>query len=154
MDILIPKGTIVMWSGSEIPEGWIICDGNNGTPNLIGKFIKASESAGITGGNNTITLSVDNLPNHTHEISELITSDNGSNEHKHIIDKQTLTTSSIRDINNTIEWKVAPEDKKDLEDFTTAVGTSFLSLPAETKYLAVTSVDTFTFIPSIDTHTS
>jgi hypothetical protein len=25
----------------NIPDGWHICDGTNGTPNLIGKFIKA-----------------------------------------------------------------------------------------------------------------
>nr|DAO59156.1 MAG TPA: LONG TAIL FIBER PROTEIN P37 PROTEIN, FIBER PROTEIN.2A [Bacteriophage sp.]DAX00354.1 MAG TPA: LONG TAIL FIBER PROTEIN P37 PROTEIN, FIBER PROTEIN.2A [Bacteriophage sp.] len=31
-----------MYNGqSEIPEGWAVCDGNNGTPNLVGKFIKA-----------------------------------------------------------------------------------------------------------------
>ena len=33
---LFPKGTILMFNGasSEIPEGWSICDGSNGTPNL------------------------------------------------------------------------------------------------------------------------
>jgi hypothetical protein len=42
-DLYIP-GMIVMWSGTAetIPEGWAICDGTNGTPNLIDKFIKAS----------------------------------------------------------------------------------------------------------------
>jgi hypothetical protein len=28
-------------ASSEIPEGWAICDGTNGTPNLIGRFIKS-----------------------------------------------------------------------------------------------------------------
>lgn len=46
----IPAGTIVMYNGtSEIPEGWAICDGTEGTPNLTGNFIKASETAGETG---------------------------------------------------------------------------------------------------------
>lgn len=46
----IPAGTIVMYNGtSGIPAGWAICDGTEGTPNLTGNFIKASETAGETG---------------------------------------------------------------------------------------------------------
>ena len=41
----IPKGVIVAYNGStDPPEGWAICDGNNGTPNLIDKFIMAGSS--------------------------------------------------------------------------------------------------------------
>ena len=37
---LIP-GMIIMWSGKRhsIPKGWVICDGNGGTPDLRAKFI-------------------------------------------------------------------------------------------------------------------
>lgn len=55
----VPKGTIVMWSGkiSDIPYGWALCDGSNGTPNLLDKFVKsvssASETPGETGGSAT-----------------------------------------------------------------------------------------------------
>ena len=38
----IPSGVIVPFHGETIPEGWVLCDGNNNTPNLIGKFIKAN----------------------------------------------------------------------------------------------------------------
>ena len=36
-----PKGIIVAWSGdiSKIPDGWTICNGINGAPDLRGKFI-------------------------------------------------------------------------------------------------------------------
>lgn len=38
----LPKGSIIMFNNAEnIPDKWQICDGTNGTPNLIGKFIKA-----------------------------------------------------------------------------------------------------------------
>ena len=68
---LIPPGTIVMWSGSlaDIPDGWALCDGTNGTPDLTDRFIlsvSASEDPGETGGSHTKTLSVSNLPSHTH----------------------------------------------------------------------------------------
>ena len=36
-----PKGLIVMWSGdiSKIPDGWALCNGTQGTPDLRGRFI-------------------------------------------------------------------------------------------------------------------
>ena len=38
----LPKGSIIMFSNTKnIPDKWQICDGTNGTPNLIDKFIKA-----------------------------------------------------------------------------------------------------------------
>ena len=72
---IIPSGVIVMWSGavSAIPSGWVICDGNNSTPNLTGRFIvhADADSAGTyapgdTGGSNSTTLATGNLPAHTH----------------------------------------------------------------------------------------
>ena len=99
MDILIPKGTIVMWSGSEIPEGWAICNGENNTPNLIGKFIKASDTANETGGNNSITISKDNLPNHKHAIDDVNTEESGTHTH------QITGTATY----NTYEWKEVPD---------------------------------------------
>lgn len=32
---------ILIWSGAvvDIPAGWALCDGNNGTPDLRGKFL-------------------------------------------------------------------------------------------------------------------
>jgi len=37
----IPQGGVIMWSGSiaSIPAGWALCDGNNGTPNLVDHFV-------------------------------------------------------------------------------------------------------------------
>jgi hypothetical protein len=67
----IPSGVILMWSGasSAIPTGWNLCDGNNGTPNLTGKFIKSATTAGGTGGSASTgahTLTVAEMPSHTH----------------------------------------------------------------------------------------
>lgn len=54
-------GIIVMWSGliAAIPAGWIICDGNGGTPNLLARFVEgvatAATNPGTTGGNTSKT---------------------------------------------------------------------------------------------------
>lgn len=37
----LPKGSIIMFNGTEIPDKWHVCDGTDGTPDLIDKFIKA-----------------------------------------------------------------------------------------------------------------
>lgn len=63
---------IRMWSGllANIPTGWKLCDGAGGTPNLVGKFIRGVNTSvtnpGTTGGSDTITLTTNNLPSHSH----------------------------------------------------------------------------------------
>lgn len=51
---LLPIGFISMFSGawtdnSTIP-GWYKCDGNNGTVNLVNKFVRGGATSGATGG--------------------------------------------------------------------------------------------------------
>ena len=70
---IIPTGIIVMWSGSvsNVPAGWVLCNGANGTPNLMDRFIVGAGSTytpGATGGTTSVTLAVGNLPSHTHTI--------------------------------------------------------------------------------------
>lgn len=79
----VPAGVIVMWSGplSAIPQGWALCNGSNGTPNLSDRFITgvaSGENPGATGGSNTVTLTASQLPAHTHAFT---TSTGGSHSH-------------------------------------------------------------------------
>ncbi len=41
---LIPRGTIVAWTGATPPAGWVLCNGQNGTPDLRGRFIRMFSS--------------------------------------------------------------------------------------------------------------
>ena len=66
-------GMIIMWSGaiSNIPSGWVLCDGNNNTPNLRDKFIVGAGNnyaVAATGGEDSVTLTTAQIPSHTHSI--------------------------------------------------------------------------------------
>lgn len=71
------KGIIGLWLGNttNIPKGWVLCDGNNGTLDLRDKFIKIANSLseiGQTGGSNIHThanyLHTHSGINHTHNL--------------------------------------------------------------------------------------
>ena len=78
---MLPSGIICMWSGAQndIPAGWALCDGTNGTPDLRNKFIIGAgaryivaETGGatqrtISSGVGNTTLTVDQIPSHTHD---------------------------------------------------------------------------------------
>lgn len=80
----LTPGFIVMWAGTpeSVPEGWAICDGTNGTPDLRGRFpigAGSSYAVGSEGGslthNHHITvhghqLSLAQIPQHNHPVSD------------------------------------------------------------------------------------
>ena len=54
----LPSGSIIIWTGSTIPNGWAICNGENGTPDLRNRFLVGAGSDGAlgsTGGSKTIS---------------------------------------------------------------------------------------------------
>lgn len=67
----VPVGTIVMWSGTNLPSNgkWALCDGNNGTPDLRDRFVVGAGNSydiGARGGANTVKLTKDEMPEHKH----------------------------------------------------------------------------------------
>ena len=93
---LVPPKGIIMFYGTEneIPTGWYLCDGNNGTPDLTDKFVIGTATidendnkwksdvdgtAKSEGGEATKLLGTANLPSHTHTAGTLT----GSNTHSH-----------------------------------------------------------------------
>ena len=82
----VPRGIITMWSGAiaDIPSGWALCDGSNGTPDLRDRFIVGAGgdyNVGDTGGANSVTLTVAQMPSHSHSSGTLSTDTSGSHDH-------------------------------------------------------------------------
>jgi microcystin-dependent protein len=67
----VESGIITIWSGaiSNIPNGWVLCDGNNGTPDLQNRFVVGAGNnyaVGDSGGSASHTLTNSELSAHSH----------------------------------------------------------------------------------------
>jgi microcystin-dependent protein len=139
MNAFIPTGVIVMWSGSiiSIPTGWNLCDGTNGTPDLRDRFLigaGSTYSVSATGGSANTTLSVANLPNHTHTGTTA-----GGGSHSHFVGGGLYCSagSTAREPNptsytqNGVNTSTAPDHTHTFTTSTTtgATATSFTNLP-------------------------
>ena len=116
---VLPVGMIMMWYGttSNVPYGWQLCNGDNGTPDLRDRFVigagaayntntqggaasntaitasnGAHSHAGITG--NT-ALSIAQMPNHTHPASGTVLTVSGTGYFIHQAGQQTGGTSTL-----------------------------------------------------------
>lgn len=117
---LIPPGGIIMWSGTNIPDGWLLCNGKNGTPNLQGRFIvgydtndsdyakpgnrsEEGNDEGIQGGKKDVTLSIEQMPAHRHHAdgAKLNTESGGRHRHQ-VVRKKSATEEKALSGSNTI----------------------------------------------------
>ena len=89
---MVPRGSIVMWSGSptNIPSGWALCDGSNGTPNLSDRFVMGFNPAVST---------------------NMIGQAGGTTNHNHVVDIASFNTGStgptaavVAPFNGDVNW--------------------------------------------------
>ena len=111
----IPAGLIAMWSGllANMPAGWALCDGQNGTPDLRSKFVKGAAAGvdpGATGGAATHTHDPGTLgisahagtavtahPSHTHDYTQVLNHTHPVTDpgHAHTQRRHATTTGSL-----------------------------------------------------------
>lgn len=135
---LVPINGIIMYSGlqADIPANWAICDGNNGTPNLVNKFVVAAASFDVgteewrtsvdgtskeSGGAATKTLGTNELPAHTHEKGTLAVT---GGDHNHTYDRSNVTTQNIGGSSGTRNVGVTETNTGDSGDLTLTVSGS------------------------------
>lgn len=118
--LIFQKGMIIMYNDGgthTVPEGWAICDGSNGTPDLTKKFVMGGSWAGETNNlsmsgssgsrqaagkaqgatanitnnaTNAHALTKDEMPAHTHELG-------GKNDSSHYLNYQDGTVDFKND---------------------------------------------------------
>jgi microcystin-dependent protein len=79
------NGHPIFWGESEADEDFLLCDGRSdglggNVPNMIGRCVRGSlpTDAGQTGGADSVTLSVAQMPTHSHSVT---VSTNGNHTH-------------------------------------------------------------------------
>ena len=98
---LIPSGVITMWSGAieDIPVGWSLCDGTDGTPDLTDRFVTGAGDqydVGDTGGADDHALTVGEMPAHDHD-----TETAGEHTHRILTEQSDNRTTNIPNIGDT-----------------------------------------------------
>lgn len=83
--VAIPPGGVIMWTGAvnNIPQGWALCDGANGTPNLRDRFVVGAGAeylVGATGGEKFHQLTIPEMPSHAHDIKVKVNGSVGTDQ--------------------------------------------------------------------------
>jgi hypothetical protein len=94
---LLPIGSIILWYGNiaTVPNGWNICNGEHGTPDLRDRFVMGAGSLATPndiGGNNTVTITTTTVSDHNH--SGTVNS-GGDHDHGGYTGGHTLTANEL-----------------------------------------------------------
>jgi len=157
---VLPGGIIVMWSGliTNIPTGWVLCDGANGTPDLSDRFVMGTTSdseIGDIGGSNSISLSVSQLPPHSHDGSTDIAGNHTHTATTNLAGNHTHTATtnlagSHTHTGNTDE----EEDHRHRFGLSTFVTEGIVGLTdGDRSYANGTNLDAFTGLSGRHSHT-
>ncbi len=106
-----PIGMITLWHGvaSQVPAGWALCDGQNGTPDLRGRFVMGADSERFqpaNTGDGFLYLDVSHMPSHSHYAGA---STNGRHGHITTFDNRGFSTEAhggqgLTNNNNSSLW--------------------------------------------------
>jgi len=110
----MPVGTILMykgvgWVNNVSMVGWYKCDGDNGTPDLVNKFIRSEASSGNEGGSDDAVV-----VQHNHGGS---VADGGVHTHNLKVSDSTPPIAGVLDIGTgTFAWKFAETESSGNHD--------------------------------------
>jgi hypothetical protein len=98
------RGMIMLWSGStgSVPDGWRLCNGSNGTPDLRDRFVVGAgnlynvNSKG--GSKDAVAIS------HSHNFSG---STNNAGSHNHYVTHSSTSSSTFSSNTQTLTWASA-----------------------------------------------
>ena len=107
MDAMFKTGMCLIWllGIDQIPNGWNLCDGTNGTPDMRGKFVlMVNDKYPLlsTGGEESHALTETEMPSHNHGGKT-----SGTDNHYHYITSSTSHWSSERNTltnERTVTW--------------------------------------------------
>ena len=103
------KGMIVAWNSTTPPSGWALCDGQNGTPDLRGRFILGAgkphdaNSPGGSNNNNNLKKHGDNAghdPNDNYQLAMK----SGTTTHTITINEMPRHNHTVSTMGHGVQW--------------------------------------------------
>lgn len=151
----MPRRTIILWYGdaNQVPAGWALCNGQNGTPDLSGRFVVGAEASGMypprSKGGGELYLRVDQLPPHDHEA---VLGQDGMHHHSSTVDHrgfetesgggQGLTDSKLTDSNFTFNTNEQGLHSHPIKIYNTGLGNVIDIVPCYYALYYIMRVDT------------
>lgn len=151
---IIPIGAVIPWFGSitgcpSLPTGWQLCNGSSitdvrspmygqNTPTLnsgSNRMLRGSTTSGTTGGADTHTLQISEMPGHSHSVA-----DSG---HTHGSSEQFVYTNpgvpAIRQTTGTVTWgsKTIPSGSANITEATVGGSGAHNNLPGYTEAIFI-----------------
>ncbi len=96
--VRVTKGMIALWLGSvgSLPQGWVLCDGTNGTRDMTDKHLKITSSDGEVGDTSTHTHSAQSPSGFTSKTGGTNdSSQTARGNHRHDINTVGTATSAL-----------------------------------------------------------
>lgn len=150
----IPQGGIILWHGilADIPSGWALCNGSNGTPDLrdrmvlgagglrdtlsVGGSINLVSGLAVNGGTHTHTVTVTGtvlteaqLPAHNHDITDTghthTITDPG---HHHDVKRASIAAAGAQQVANPVGNVSAMQSENATTGITIASGTTGITI--------------------------
>lgn len=101
----IPIGGIIMWNGTVIPDGWALCNGQNGSPDLRGRFVVGYGRDGTDTDNDVNGRSIWDTDYQTIGVKskgeikhKLTANESGMPTHNHLVSGYTYTDAPHKHI--------------------------------------------------------
>lgn len=109
---LVPRGIITMWYGSvsDVPDGWLLCDGSSGTPDLRERFIVGAGrqySPNNVGGAESVKLTANQSGLRSHTVSGSTKTD-GKHRHEYLdtyMDENNPTSKGDYEDGDGVQYK-------------------------------------------------
>lgn len=110
-----PVGAVILWENTAIPSGWQVCDGTNGTPNMIGRLVYGASvdgDVGVTGGLSTHThtspvTGTRAAHNHGGSVSGSV---NGNRSQKNTVPTSSPGNAASVDHSHSVSVSISPAD--------------------------------------------
>lgn len=98
----IPTGAVIAFNANTCPTGWIKANGQSGTPDLRGEFVRGlDDGRGVDAGRNLASTQTESYRAHNHSVDPPATSTTSGGNHSHVVNPPSTSTNTTGNHNHS-----------------------------------------------------